>query len=214
MEALLDPALATYCETHSQVPSLLLRELEQYTRAHFKDAEMLIGPVEGALLALLVRLLAARRVLEIGLFTGYSALTMAEALPQDGTLVSCEIRPDTAAVAQRFFDRSPHGGKIHVRVGPALDTLEGLRDDAAFDLAFLDADKENYGQYYERLRALVRPGGLIVADNTLWSGRVLAPKQPSDLAISAFNRRVHEDPGVECVILPVRDGLTLIRRKP
>ncbi|MHB1587297.1 MAG: O-methyltransferase [Acidiferrobacteraceae bacterium] len=213
MEALLDPALAHYCETHSHPPGPLLREIEHYTREHFSDAEMLVGPVEGALLALLVRLSGARRVLEIGLFTGYSALTMAEALPREGVLVSCEIRPDTAAVAQRFFDRSPHGAKIRVRMGPALDTLEGLRDDEPFDLAFLDADKENYGHYYDRLRMLVRSGGLIIADNTLWSGRVLAPKNPSDLAIAAFNRRVREDPHVESVLLPVRDGMTIIRRK-
>jgi len=213
VKPLIDPAIADYCVTHSHAPSPLLRELELYTRSHFPNADMLTGALEGALLAQLVRLSGARRVLEIGLFTGYSALAMAEALPHDGTLLSCEIDPHNAAVAQRFIDRSPHGRKIAIRMGAALDTLEALRDEPPFDLVFLDADKENYGRYYEQLHPLVRPGSLIVVDNTLWSGKVLAPTAPADLAIAAFNRRVAADPSVECTLLPVRDGMTLILKK-
>lgn len=213
MKPLLDPAITEYCATHSRPPSPLLSELERYTRAHFSNAGMLTGPLEAALLALLVQIRGARRVLELGLFTGYSALAMAEVLPPDGTLLSCEIDPHHAAVAQRFFDRSPHGRKISIRMGPALDTLEALRGEARFDMVFLDADKEHYGQYYERLRPLTGPGSIIVVDNSLWSGRVLSPTTPEDLAIAALNRRIVADPDVECALLPVRDGMTLVVRR-
>lgn len=211
MKPILDPHLEAYARAHSCAPSALLRELEDYTRAQRPDAQMLIGAHEAALLKLLLRLIGARRVLEIGTFTGYSALAMAEALPEDGEILTCDINPETCAIAQSFFARSPHGGKIRIRLGPALETLERL--DGEFDLAFLDADKETYPVYYERLLARVCAGGLIVADNVLWSGRVLAPQRESDRALVAFNARVQQDARVENVLLPVRDGVMVIRKR-
>jgi caffeoyl-CoA O-methyltransferase len=174
---------------------------------------MLIGPHEGALLAMLVRLSGARRILEIGTFTGYSALCMAGALPKNGRLITCEIKPEHADIAQSFFGRSPHGRKIKIHLGPALETLASLPRAARFDFVFLDADKENYVNYYEAVLPRLRPGGLIVADNVLWSGRVLAPKKKTDLAVARFNKHVRRDPRVECVMLPLRDGVSLVRKR-
>ena len=212
MEKLINEALEDYARRHSSPLPDVLQEVEQYTRTHRPDAQMLSGPLEGGLLRLLVMLSSARRVLEIGLFTGYSALTMATALPADGEIISCEKDPEAIAIAQRFFDRTPHGRKIHIRPGPALDTLEALRDER-FDLAFIDADKENYPSYYDRVLPLLRPGGLLIVDNTLWSGRILSPKTPADLAIAALNRKIRNDDTVDAVLLTVRDGVTVLRKK-
>ena len=213
MKAIVPERIETYCLRHSSPRAALLNEIEKYTRRHRPDAQMLIGPFEGALLAMLVRLSGARRVLEIGMFTGYSALTMAEALPADGEILSCDVNPETSAIAQSFFDRSPHGRKITARLGPALETLAALPETATFDFVFLDADKENYVNYYEAVLPRLRPSGLIVADNVLWSGRVLTPKKKTDRAVVRFNRHVRRDPRVECVMLPVRDGVSLIRKR-
>ncbi len=213
MKTIIPKKIEAYCLHHSSPRGKLLHELEKYTRRHCEDAQMLIGPHEGVLLAMLVRLSGARRVLEIGTFTGYSALCMAEALPQNGQLVTCEIKPEHADIARSFFDRSRHGRKIKIHLGPALKTLAGLPRAAKFDFVFLDADKENYVNYYEAVLPRLRPGGLIVADNVLWSGRVLAPKQKTDRAVVRFNKHVHRDPRVECVMLPLRDGVSLIRKR-
>jgi caffeoyl-CoA O-methyltransferase len=211
MEAIIPEAIENYARSHSSAPSALLTELETYTRAHRSDAEMLIGALEAALLQMLIRLGHVRRVLEIGLFTGYSALAMAEVLPDDGEVISCDINPETTAIAQRFFERSPHGRKITVRLAPALETLATLHGES-FDLVFLDADKENYPAYYTQVLPLVRPGGLIVADNVLWSGRVLAPEKASDHALARFNAEVARDPSVSQVLLTMRDGVMVIRK--
>jgi caffeoyl-CoA O-methyltransferase len=213
MKAIIPEKIEDYCERHTSARDPLLRELEKYTRRHHPAARMLIGPHEGALLALLPRLGGARRVLEIGTFTGYSALCLAEALPADGELITCEIEPEHAAIARSFFARSPHGHKIELRLGPAWETLAALPASEIFDFVFIDADKENYVNYYEAVLPHLRPGGLIVADNVLWSGRVLAPKTKTDRAVVAFNRRVLHDNRVECVMLPVRDGVSLIRKR-
>lgn len=213
MQTILPKPIDDYCAAHSSTPSVLLRELEAYTIKNCALPQMLVGALEGSLLAMLVRLSGARRVLEIGMFTGYSALTMAEALPEDGELISCDINPETSAIAQSFFDRSPHGRKIAVRLGPALETLKTLVADEPFDMVFIDADKENYGVYYDATLALLRSGGLIVADNVLWSGRVLEPKEKSDHALLEFSRKVHVDPRVEKTMLSVRDGVLLIRKR-
>ena len=210
---LVPAAVESYCEAHSSAPSPLLAELQAYTTRNCADAQMVVGPLEAALLQLLVRLSGARRVLEIGTFTGYSALAMAEALPPDGRLITCEIDPRHADIAERFFARSPHGRKITLRRGPALETLAALDTEASFDLVFIDADKENYGNYYERALPLLRSGGLIVADNVLWYGRVLAPQAASDRAVAHFNDRVRSDTRVECVMLPLRDGVSVIRKR-
>jgi caffeoyl-CoA O-methyltransferase len=213
VKAIIPRNIEEYCLRHSTTGGKLLRELEKYTRRHCADSQMLIGPHEGALLAMLVRLSGARRVLEIGTFTGYSALCMAEALPKNGRLITCEIKSQHAEIAQSFFDRSPHGRKIRLRLGPALETLANLPASAIFDLVFLDADKENYVNYYEAVLPRLWSGGLIVADNVLWSGRVLAPKKKTDRAVVRFNKHVQRDPRVECVMLPVRDGVSLIRKR-
>ena len=210
MIQLIDPALDTYSERHSRQPSPLLQELEAYTYDNCDLPQMVTGPLEGALLRMLVLLSGARTILEVGLFTGYSALSMAEVLPRGGTITSCEIDNGNAEIAQSFFDRSPHGATISIRMGPALDTLASLS--GPFDLAFLDADKENYCQYYDRILPLLRPGGLLVADNVLWSGKVLDPKEETDRALVAFNDKVGSDPAVEVVLLTIRDGVSLIRK--
>lgn len=214
MKAIVPRTIEAYCLRHTSPRGALLRELERYTQRHCDYPQMLIGPHEGALLALLVRLSGARRVLEIGTYTGYSALCMAEALPENGKLVTCEIKSEHAEIAQSFFNRSPHGHKIKIRLGPALETLAGLPPSAGFDFVFIDADKENYVNYYEAVLPRLRPGGMIAADNVLWSGRVLAPETKTDRAVAAFNKRIRRDARVECVMLPVRDGILLARKRP
>ena len=211
MIQLIDPALDAYSEKHSHQPIPLLQELETYTYNHCKWPQMVTGSLQGALLRMLVQLTQAKRILEVGLFTGYSALTMAEVLPEDGTITSCEIDEENAKVARSFIDRSPHGNKINIHMGPALETIAGL--EGPYDLIFLDADKENYCHYYDNLLPILRPGGLLVADNVLWSGKVLEPKEETDHAVVAFNDKVSNDPGVEVVLLTIRDGVSLIRKK-
>ena len=211
MIPLIDPKLERYATTHSTPPSPLLVELEAYTQAHCRYPEMGVGALEGAFLQMLVKLSGVRRILEIGLFTGYSALSMAEALPDDGQLISCDIDAENAAIARSFFDRSPHGHKIDIKIGPAQDTLPRLG--SGFDLVFLDADKEHYVDYYETAVPMLNHGGLLVADNALWSGQVLAPEQDTDLALVAFNVHVHRDPRVDNVLVPIRDGVMLARKR-
>lgn len=218
MQPIIPKALEDYCAAHSMPASPLRNEIEVYTTQHRSDAQMLTGSLETALLQMLIRLTGARVVIEIGLYTGYSALALAEALPADGMVISCEIDSENARTAQSFFDRraagtGDHGGKIRIELGPALETLARLPTDPPFDFAFLDADKENYLNYYEALLPRIRPGGLIVADNVLWSGRVLTPKTETDRAIVRFNEHVRADTRVECVMLPVRDGVSLIRKR-
>ena len=178
---------------------------------------MLSGHVEGQALKFLVRLARARRVLEIGMFTGYSALAMAEALPDDGELVACERDPRVAEFAQRCFRESPSGDKIDVRVGPALVTLGELAAAGElFDLVFVDADKGGYAEYVRTLldTGLLAPDGVICVDNTLMQGQpwLAGPSTPNGEAIAAFNQGLADDPSIEQVLLPLRDGLTLIRR--
>jgi caffeoyl-CoA O-methyltransferase len=213
MMTIVPQPLEDYCLFHTTPAGALLDELAAYTRAHCQQPQMLTGPVEGAFLCMLVQSSYASRVLEIGTFTGYSALSMAAGLPADGALVSCEIDHAHARIAQSFFDRSPHGARIQLRIGPALDTLKSLPPEAVFDLAFVDADKENYINYYEAILPRLKAGGLVVADNTLWSGRVLDPKEKTDHAIVAFNDHVARDQRVAHVLLSVRDGVMLIRKR-
>lgn len=211
MELLVDPELERYAESHTTPVEPLLLALRGETYARMESPDMQVGPVEGSFLRLLVQLSGARRVLEIGTFTGYSALMMASALPEDGQLITCDLDPVATAVARRFFDKSRHGRKIELRLGPALDTLASLQ--GPFDLAFLDADKERYPDYLEAILPLLRKGGLLVADNTLWSGRVLSPKGEEDRAIHAFNERCARDERLDAVLLTVRDGVTLARKR-
>jgi caffeoyl-CoA O-methyltransferase len=208
---IVDKDLERYAFEHTTPEPELLRKLSEETHAKMQMPQMLTGRLEGRLLKFLVQSLGAKRVLEVGTFTGYSALSMAEGMPEDGKLITCEIEPTHAAMARRYFDASPHGKKIEVRMGPALTTLESL--DGPFDLAFIDADKENYPLYYEKVIDLIRPGGLLLVDNTLWSGLVLKPHDRETIAIDAVNRRIVKDERVENVLLTVRDGLQVVRKK-
>ncbi len=212
MISIIPKPLDDYCLAHTTPADPLLDELAAYTQAHCKLPQMLTGPVEGTFLRMLVQASAAKRVLEIGTFTGYSALSMAAALPDGGQLLTCEIDPEHARIAQSFFDRSPHGRKINLKPGPALDSITALPDTEYLDFVFIDADKENYRNYYEAVLPRLKPGGLIAADNTLWSGKVLEPKDPSDHAIVAFNTHVACDSRVDQVLLSVRDGVMLMRK--
>lgn len=207
-----DPAIESYNEAHTTPPPAHLEALAAETRRALDDPGMMVGPVEGRFLELLVFATGARRVLEIGTFSGYSALWMAAGLPADGTLVTCEVNPRAAEVARRFVAGSPSGDRVDIRLGPALETLATL--DGPFDLVFIDADKPSYVAYYEAVLPKLAQRGLIVVDNTLWSGRVLDEGDTSDdtVAIRAFNDHVRADPTVVCVQLPVRDGVTLVRR--
>ncbi|HJO58723.1 MAG TPA: class I SAM-dependent methyltransferase [Nitrospinaceae bacterium] len=200
-----------YAYDHTQIEDDLLWRLELETYDQLEIPQMLTGRIEGRLLKMLAQLVEAKRIIEIGTFGGYSALSMAEALPDSGYLITCEMDPVAIQFAQRFFDESPHGKKIVLKEGPALDTLKTLT--GSFDMAFIDADKENYLNYYEALLPLMRPGGLIVVDNVLWSGRVLNPQETSDHAIHRFNHRVKDDHRVEKVMLTIRDGVSLLRKR-
>jgi len=213
MLPLIGPDIAAYVDVHTTAEPPLLARLRAETQADLKMPQMQVGHVEGALLRILVAVSRARNVLEIGTYSGYSGLAMASALPDDGSLVTCDIDPVATAVARRYFAESGLGHKIDLRLAPALDTIAVLAAEARrFDLVFIDADKPNYVNYYEAVFPLVPVGGLIVADNTLWSGKVVAPKEPSDHAIVAFNARVAADPRVEHVLLSVRDGVMLARK--
>lgn len=182
------------------------------------EQEMLSGHVEGQTLKMFVHMMRARRILDIGMFTGYSALAMAEALPPDGRLIACEVDPYAATFAQNLFQQSTHGSKIQVKLGAALETLERLAEAGeTFDLVFIDADKQEYGRYFQTLldRSLLAEDGFICVDNTLFQGQVYQPsdqRSPNGEAIAQFNQMVQQDPRVEQVLLPLRDGLTMIRR--
>jgi caffeoyl-CoA O-methyltransferase len=173
---------------------------------------MLSGRAGGGVLRLVARLIGARRILEVGTFTGFGTLCMAEALPEDGEIHTLELDAEHLAIARSFFARSEHGSKIYCHLGPALETL--LKLEGAFDMAFLDADKVNYHHYYEESLRLLRPGGVVLVDNALWSGRVLAPgDDPSSQAIDALNRLIESDERVDRVLLTVRDGMFLVRKR-
>jgi caffeoyl-CoA O-methyltransferase len=204
----IDEKIDQYAFDHTSKEGALLQRLEEETYEKLEIPHMTTGRVEARFLKLLARLVGARRILEIGTFGGYSALSMAEALPEDGTLVTCEIDPVAIAFARKYFSESPHGRKITQMEGTALESIKTLT--GSFDMAFIDADKVNYSNYYELIFPLIRIGGLIAVDNVLWSGRVLDPKDDSDKAIHKFNEQVIKDQRVESVLLTVRDGLNCI----
>jgi caffeoyl-CoA O-methyltransferase len=188
----------------------LLEALRKETFATSNAPQMLSGPVEGQLLKMLVGISGAKTCLELGTFTGYSALHIAQALPEDGKLITCEINPKDAQTAQKYFDQSPHGHKIEIRLGEALQTIAQLTMD--FDFIFIDADKGNYPLYYDQLIPKLAQGKLMVVDNALWDGKVTHPQDAQSSAIDALNQKAHHDPRVETVMLSVRDGILLIRK--
>jgi len=208
---IVNPALEAYASRHSSPEPELFRKLARATQAKTALPQMQVGHLEGSFLRLLMRLVRAKRVLEIGTFTGYSALAMAEGLSPGGRLITCDIDPDTTQIAKAYWSQSPHGRKIELRLGPAAETIQRLR--GLFDAVFIDADKDNYVRYWQLCVPKVRRGGILLADNVLWGGRVLDPKDRSDHAIVAFNRHVAADQRVEAVMLPLRDGLTLAYKK-
>jgi predicted O-methyltransferase YrrM len=210
MAFIVSDEIERYAEEHTTPPTPLLAELAAETKARLRAPQMLTGPIEGRFLELLVHASGARRVLELGTYSGYSALSMAAGLPEGGHIDTCEVDPEHADVARRYIARSPYADRITVHLGPALETIAAL--DRDFDFVFIDADKPNYVNYYEAVLPRLGERGLIAADNTLWSGRVLAPDDSDGTqAIVAFNEHVRADPRVVCVQLTVRDGITLIR---
>jgi caffeoyl-CoA O-methyltransferase len=201
-----NPRIDEYVERLTTPHEALLAELSEETASALGSTQMLTGPVAGRFLETLVWVAQPQRVLEIGTFSGHSALSMAAALPNGGLIDACEIDPERAAFAQSYFNRSPHGSKITLHIGPAGETIDRLEGE--FDLVFIDADKEGYVGYYDAVVPRLAAHGLIVADNTLWSGRVVDGEGP----LVQFNEHVANDPRTVQVILSVRDGMTLIRR--
>lgn len=210
-------ALFEYISSISGADDPVKQSLRQETSL-LPTAGMQISPDQGVFMALLARLLGARRALEIGTFTGYSALCVAEALPPDGLLVACDVSPQWTDVARRYWARAGVADRIDLRLGPALESLPKLLDQGhgeSFDLAFIDADKPNYPAYYEFCLQLVRSGGLILVDNALWGGRVTdsADNAPETLAIRQLNQTMGRDPRVDSALLAIGDGLHLARKK-
>ena len=208
---------------HDYLLSVSLREPELLARlrqetAALQESRMQIGPEQGQFMAFLLRLMGAKRCLEIGVFTGYSSLAAALALPEDGRIIACDVSEEWTAIARRYWREAGVEGKIELRLGPALDTLDQLLGEGEagrFDFAFIDADKENYLSYYERVLPLLRSGGLIAVDNVLWSGRVADPEvaDADTVAIRHFNDCLHRDERVDLCVVPIGDGLTLARKR-
>ncbi|MDX1671459.1 MAG: class I SAM-dependent methyltransferase [Balneolaceae bacterium] len=207
---IVDPDIEYYAEQHTLEETELLREITETTVEELEYSEMLTGRVVGQLLYLLVKMTGAKRILEVGTFTGYSALNMAAALPGDGELITCEINERYEEMARSYFERSRYGDKIQMIMGDALETIEQL--DSTFDFCFLDADKASYPEYYDLILPRLKSGGVLVVDNVFWSGEVLEPKNEQSTAIDRLNKRISEDERVEQVLLTVRDGLTLLRK--
>jgi len=210
---IVDPDVEAYADANTTPEPDYLRAATSRALRELGPRNISVGHLGATLLGILVAASGTRRVLEIGTFFGYSALAMAASLPEDGTLISCEIDPRHAEVAAANIKASPYADKIQIMIGPALDTIDGLTGE--FDLAFIDADKSGYPAYYHAVLPRIRPGGLIVIDNTLRGGSVArADGDPGTQLIRDLNARIAADERVDCVLLPVRDGMTVIRRRP
>lgn len=208
----IDKDVEQYAYDHTKTESELFKQLRKETYETMHSPQMQVGRIEGQFLKMLVRLTKAQTILEIGMYTGYSALMMAEGLPEDGKLITCDVHPKAEEMAKRYFAQSPYGKKIEVRMAPALETIAKI--DHLVDMVFIDADKANYPNYYEESMKILKPGGLIVVDNVLWSGKVLKPEDNDTNCIDTLNKKVTEDPRVENVCLTVRDGMMLIWKRP
>jgi caffeoyl-CoA O-methyltransferase len=212
MSFIVEPGVEQYAEEHTSPDGELFERLAAETHEKTTAPQMMVGRLEGRFLGTLVRSLRARRVLELGTFTGYSSISMALALPPGGRVVTCDVNEETTAIARRYAEEAGVDDRIDYRLGPALETIAGL--DGPFDLVFIDADKPNYVNYYDATVPLLADGGLMVVDNTLWSGQVADPDDQDEntRAIRALNDRVLADPRVENVLLTVRDGMNLVWR--
>lgn len=211
--AITDPEIEAYAVRHTTPEPPWFASLADNTRAKTDAPGMMVGTLEGRFLSFLVHLAQPRLVLEIGTFTGYSALSMAEALPEGGRIVTCDVSADHVRLAREHVAATPYADRIEFRVGPAMDTLATL--DGPFDLVFVDADKTGYDAYLEAVLPKLSPHGVVVVDNVLWRGRVLDDSldDPDTAALRAFNAKWARDPRVECVLLPIRDGVTLVRHR-
>ncbi len=210
----LSPQLEDYLAQHHEPESPLLAQLNRETHLKVLQPRMLSGPLQGRYLAMLSKMMRPKLILEIGTYTGYSALCLAEGLPADGALHTLEINDELENFCRGFFERSPYGEKIHLHIGDALETLKQL--DLDWDLVFIDADKPRYLDYYKMLIPRLKSGAVVLADNVLWSGKVLEspdPKDESTRALLEFNKFVQNDQRVENLLLPLRDGLMCIRKK-
>ena len=202
--------IEAYAEAHTTAESPLMAQLAEETRNSLQYSVMLSGAVQAQLLKMLVHLTSAQTVLEIGTFTGYSALAMAEALGETGRIITCDTNERYLTIARKYFGLSDHGSKITIEVGPALNTIQHL--DGPFDLVYIDADKANYPNYYNAVMPKLRRGGIMVVDNALWSGTVLDPQDDQSKAIHRINEMVANDDGVEHVFLAIRDGFHIVRK--
>jgi len=211
MDNLFNQPLKDYLLNITEKEPTLLANLKQETTTDIGMANMLCGPIVGRLLQLLVKISQAKHCLEVGTFTGYSALFMAAGLPVDGQLITCEKEENHAKIAQKYFDLSPHGHKITLMQGDATQTIQDFT--RSFDFIFIDADKQNYPFYYEKLIPKLRPGGLMAVDNALWRTEVLAPQDSASKAIDALNQMAKNDPRLETLLLAIRDGLLIIHKK-
>jgi predicted O-methyltransferase YrrM len=216
--ALLSDRLYEYLLSVSVREPDLLRQLREET-AQMPQGRMQIAPDQGAFMGLLIQLMGAAKTLEVGVFTGYSSLCIALALPAEGKLVACDVSHKYTAIAQRYWQQAGVDSKIDLHIAPALETLDQLLaagEANTFDFAFIDADKGNYDGYYERSLQLLRPGGLIAIDNVLWGGRVIDPsdQEAETLAIRALNEKLHKDPRISLSVLSISDGLTLALKRP
>jgi caffeoyl-CoA O-methyltransferase len=211
----LSAAVHDYLVRHGTPPDPVLRDLAEETARLGPISIMQIAPEQGAFMTLLARAIGARRAVEVGTFTGYSALCIARGLPDDGHLLACDVSEEWTSIARRHWERAGVAKKIELRLGPGVETLRSLPVEPRFDLGFIDADKPAYHHYYEEILKRLRPGGLILVDNVLWFGRVADPTddEPQTRAIRAFNDAVAADARVDCVMLPVSDGLTLLRKR-
>jgi caffeoyl-CoA O-methyltransferase len=212
MTEIIDPEVLAYAEAHSTEPPEYLNAVYAATQKEFPAWGMMVGRQEGRFLELMAFSAGAVAVLEIGTFTGYSALSMAAGLAPGGKIFTCEVDPHHAATARANIEASPHAGRIEILEGPALASLARL--DGPFDLVFIDADKQGYDGYFEAVLPKLAPRGVILADNTLWRGAVVSPDtdDPDTLALRAFNDKLVQDPRVVCVLTTIRDGVTIIRR--
>lgn len=204
-----------YLVQHGTPPDEIQRALIEETQKLGGISIMQIAPEQGAFMTLLARAIGTRYALEVGTFTGYSALCIARALPDAGRLICCDVSEEWTAIARRYWEKAGVSEKIDLRIAPALDTLRALPEQPQLDFAFIDADKPGYIAYYEEIQKRLRPGGLILVDNVLWLGRVVDANANDEqtLAIRDFNNHVARDSRVECVMLPVSDGLTLLRKR-